>query len=131
RPRAAPPRVGSCWARGGGGGGGEPVAAGRANQGIEVIANVRGREIDPSDDAPNEIRTCGELEELTGLVFAGNRLHEHGSRDALSRELRSQVIRGERPPDRVHGVSDHPWIRGSRWIPKVVMRVDACGDFFH
>jgi hypothetical protein len=109
----------------------EPAAADPGDQRIEVIANARRREIYPPDDAPDEIRAFGKLEELARLVFARDRLHEHGSGDALSRELRCEVIWREGPSDRVEGVADHPWIRGPRGIPKVVMGVDANMDFPH
>ncbi len=102
----------------------EPVAARAGDQRIEVIANARRRQVDPPDDAPHEIRACGELQELSRLVLAGDRLDEHGSGDVLSRQLGGEVVRRERPSDRVQGLSDHPWIRGPCRVPEVMVRVD-------
>src|SRR4029077_255099 len=101
----------------------EPIAADPSHQRIQAIARTRGHGVDPTDDAPDEVSAGGEFEELARLAFTRDRLHEDRPRDPLSHELWGEVVGGERPPDRVQSLADHPRIGGPRGIPKVLVRV--------
>ena len=87
-----------------------------------------GREIDPADDAGDELVRGRGREELARLVLARSRLHQDRAVDPVRGEQRPQVRGPERPADRRELVG-HPRVRGPRGIPEVVVRVD--GDHRH
>ena len=52
----------------------EAVAAGTAHQRVEIVADRGGREVDPANDAPDEVLLGCEREEAARLVEARDRL---------------------------------------------------------
>ena len=89
----------------------------------ELLGQVRRGEVDPADDARDELVRRRGGEELARLAEARDRLHEDRAIDAVRREERPQILRSEAPPDRCERVG-HPRIPGARRVPEVVVGVD-------
>ena len=80
-------------------------------------------QVDPSDDARDEIDARGGREKVSRLLGAARGLHQPGRVDAVLGQHRAQVFRAKPPPNwRVR--FGHPGVLGDRRIPEVLMRVD-------
>jgi len=78
-------------------------------------------EIDPADHAYHRGLS---LQELDGLVDGRAGLHEHGGIDSVALGYGSQIVRCEGAIDDGEVVGE-PRVRRSRWVPEMVVRVDA------
>ena len=90
-------------------------------QRADLLRDVRG-EVDPADDARDEVVSRGRRKELARLVEARSGLHEDRAVDAVRGEQRRQVLGAEPPADRREGVG-HPRIGRARRVPEVVVSV--------
>ena len=87
----------------------------------DLLRDVRG-EVDPADDARDEVVSRGRRKEFARLVEARSGLHEDRAVDAVRGEQRLEVLGAEPPPDRREGVG-HPRIGRARRVPEVVVSV--------
>ena len=92
---------------------------GPSHQPLELGCEFFVLEVQPADDAGDEIGLIGELEQECGLLFGLRRLHQDSAIDAGAPEERPQVLRqivaGE------NAGSGHPMIVAALDAPKVVI----------
>ena len=99
----------------------ESVAVRSVHQLRDDVGYIGCREIDPADHTRH--RGLG-LQELNSLRDRSAGLHEHGGVDSVDLGYGSQIVRCECAIDDGEVVGE-PRVRRSRWVPKMVVRVDA------
>jgi hypothetical protein len=99
----------------------ESVAIWSVHQLCDDVGYIGRREIDPADHTRH--RGLG-LQELDGLVNGRAGLHEHGGVDSVDLGYGSQIVRCECVIDDREVVGE-PRIRRARWVPEMVVRIDA------
>ena len=95
-----------------------------AREADERRHGIRGREIDPADDALDQtIARARHFEQELGFGNGRRRLHEHGRVDAGGRQQRPQVVEREIAVDRRER-RRQPAVVATVEAPDMVMRVD-------
>ena len=90
------------------------------------LGRIRGIEVDPADDARDERRRARKVEQEPRLGDRRRGLHEDGSRDAVAREDRGEVLRAEIAVDRRERRRE-PAVVAAVEAPEVLVGVDCGG----
>src|SRR5437868_14213711 len=90
-------------------------------QRADLLRDVRG-EVDPADDARDEVVFRGRRKEFARLVEARSGLHEDRAADAVRGEQRLEVLGAEPPADRREGFG-HPGIGRLGRVPEMVVSI--------
>ena len=93
-----------------------------------LIGELSGAEVDPADDAADEIVLRGEREEPAGFFERLPGLHGDAAVESGLREQRLEIVRKDVATERGHGVVD-PAVLDRVVVPEVLMSIDPLHVF--